>query len=80
VLKGDHPVFEGDRIMIETAGGGGYGDPLDRPVSKIQHDLALGYVTPAAATADYGVVFTTLGGVDEMATEQYRAQLKAKAA
>jgi N-methylhydantoinase B len=80
VLKGDHPVFEGDRIMIETAGGGGYGDPLDRSVAKLKQDLAMGYVTPAAATAEYGVIFTPLGVVDEVATEQYRAQLKSKAA
>jgi N-methylhydantoinase B len=66
--------------MIETAGGGGYGDPLDRPVMKLKQDLAMGYVTPAAATADYGVKFTTLGGIDEVATEQHRAQLKSKAA
>jgi N-methylhydantoinase B len=76
VLKGDHPVFEGDRILIETAGGGGYGNPLDRPVSKIQNDLALGYVTPVAATEDYGIVFNALGGIDEMATAQLRAQRK----
>ncbi len=80
VLKGDHPVFEGDRIMIETAGGGGYGDPLDRPVIKLQQDLAMGYVTATAATADYGIVFNALGEVDEMATAQHRAQRQAKAA
>ena len=80
VLKGDHPVFEGDRILIETAGGGGYGNPLDRPVSKIQQDLALGYVTPAAATEDYGIIFHALGGVDEASTAQHRAQRKAQEA
>jgi hypothetical protein len=40
----------------------------------------MGYVTPAAATAEYGVIFTPLGVVDEVATEQYRAKLKSKAA
>ena len=79
VLKGDHPVFEGDRILIETAGGGGYGNPLDRPVLKLKQDLAMGYVTPAAALEDYGIIFTAQGGVDEVATEQHRAQLKSKA-
>jgi len=53
---------------------------LERPVWKLQQDLAMGYVTAAAATADYGAVFTTMGGVDEVATEQHRAQLKSKAA
>ena len=79
VLKGDHPVFEGDRILIETAGGGGYGNPLDRPVLKLKQDLAMGYVTPAAALEYYGIIFTAQGGVDEVATEQHRAQLKSKA-
>ena len=80
VLKGDHPLWEGDRITIETAGGGGYGDPLDRPVPKIQQDLAMGYVTPAAATTDYGVVFTAAGEIDEVATAQHRAHMKSKVA
>ncbi len=80
VLKGDHPLWEGDRITIETAGGGGYGDPLDRPVPKIQQDLAMGYVTPSAATTDYGVVFTAAGEIDEVATAQHRAHMKSKVA
>jgi len=53
---------------------------LDRSVAKLKQDLAMGYVTPAAATAEYGVIFTPLGGVDEVATEQHRAKLKSKAA
>jgi hypothetical protein len=51
---------------------------LDRPVLKLQQDLAMGYVTPAAALEDYGIVFTAQGAVDEVATEQHRAQLKSK--
>src|SRR6185437_6120400 len=31
----------GDLVRIETAGGGGYGDPLERELSRIGGDLAL---------------------------------------
>jgi hypothetical protein len=40
----------------------------------------MGYVTTAAALEDYGIIFTAQGAVDEVATEQHRAQLKSKAA
>jgi N-methylhydantoinase B len=44
----------GDRITFLTAGGGGYGDPRQRPREAVAADLALGLVSPAAAARDYG--------------------------
>ena len=49
---------------------------LSRPLLRAVE--AMGYVTPAAALEDYGIVFTAQGAVDEAATEQHRAQLKSK--
>ncbi len=46
----------GDRVRLETPGGGGYGDPRDRSLEAIAHDLRQGYVTAAAAEGLYGVV------------------------
>ncbi len=46
----------GDRVRLETPGGGGYGDPRERPLEAIAADLRQGYVTAAAAEAAYGVV------------------------
>ncbi len=48
------PLFSGDTIVFRTAGGGGYGDPRERPVAQIEDDLLKGYITQEAAAADYG--------------------------
>jgi N-methylhydantoinase B len=44
----------GDRIRIASPGGGGYGDPADRPAAAVARDLRLGYVTAAGARESYG--------------------------
>jgi N-methylhydantoinase B len=46
----------GDAYIVESGGGGGYGDPLHRPPEQVRRDVAEGYVSPAAARDDYGVV------------------------
>ncbi len=44
----------GDRILLWTPGGGGYGDPAQRDPAMVEEDVAEGYVTPAGAAAFYG--------------------------
>jgi len=39
----------GDRLVIETAGGGGYGDPTKRARTNIEQDLADGKISAGAA-------------------------------
>jgi N-methylhydantoinase B len=46
-------IAKGDRLRLETPGGGGYGPPSERSADAIARDLALGYVTKAAAARDY---------------------------
>jgi len=46
-------IAKGDRLRLETPGGGGYGLPSERPANAIARDVALGYVTQAAANRDY---------------------------
>jgi N-methylhydantoinase B len=46
---------EGDTVTHYGPGGGGYGDPRQRPVEQILHDLREGLITPEAADRDYGV-------------------------
>jgi N-methylhydantoinase B len=70
------PVEPGDVLMMESSGGGGFGDPLERDPAAVLADLAEGYVTPAAAAAVYGVVLAG-GHVDTAATAARRAQLRA---
>ena len=45
----------GQRVRIESPGGGGYGLPSDRPVEAVSRDLAQGLVSAARARLDYGV-------------------------
>lgn len=39
------PVARGDRVVIRSAGGGGYGPPEERDPEAIERDLRLGYIT-----------------------------------
>ncbi len=45
----------GDRVIVETAGGGGYGDPRRRDPEAVKADIANGKVGREAAAKDYGV-------------------------
>jgi N-methylhydantoinase B len=49
--KGRQVVPAGDRLVVETPGGGGLGAPSARLASSIQRDLLHGLVSPAGATA-----------------------------
>jgi N-methylhydantoinase B/oxoprolinase/acetone carboxylase alpha subunit len=47
-------VCDGDEIMLNSAGGGGYGDPRRRPRELVARDLAQGLISPRAAKTYYG--------------------------
>ncbi|MGH7355762.1 MAG: hydantoinase B/oxoprolinase family protein, partial [Candidatus Rokuibacteriota bacterium] len=69
------PLAPDDMLVMDSSGGGGFGDPLARDPARVVADIGEGYVTPAAADAVYGVVLR--GGVwDAAATEARRAQLR----
>jgi N-methylhydantoinase B len=51
----------GDRVRMSTAGGGGYGDPRERPIELVQRDVIRGFVSPESARDDYAVVFDDNG-------------------
>ena len=46
----------GDEIIIDVAGGGGYGNPFERDVELVESDVVNGYVSVEKAKEDYGVV------------------------
>lgn len=46
----------GDRISFISAGGGGYGDPLERDPKAVERDVQYGYVSLEQARQAYGVV------------------------
>jgi N-methylhydantoinase B len=75
VLKGDHPLAPGDRVIVRTAGGGGYGHPWAREIERVLEDLELGYISPEAARQDYGVVVSSDGRADLAATQALRLSM-----
>jgi N-methylhydantoinase B len=67
---------KGDGFMIRSGGGGGFGNPKERPTDRVAFDVVEGYVSVAAAAADYGVVVDPAAGtIDEAATANLRAQV-----
>jgi N-methylhydantoinase B len=44
----------GDTVIMDAAGGGGYGDPKERDREALQRDLREGKVSREAASRDYG--------------------------
>ena len=73
---GGFPMEPDDVLVMDSSGGGGFGDPLERPLDALAADLAQGYVTPAAAAAVYGVVLNG-GAIDAEASARRRAELLA---
>ncbi|GMQ76123.1 MAG: hypothetical protein BMS9Abin01_1388 [Gammaproteobacteria bacterium] len=45
-----------DWVQVHTPGGGGYGDPRERPRELVQRDLRCAYFSEASAESDYGYV------------------------
>lgn len=72
------PLSKGDLVFLNAAGGGGYGDPLDREPDRVAEDVLDGYVTVERARDVYGVVVGVDGAVDATASADLRAQLRAQ--
>jgi N-methylhydantoinase B len=72
----------GEWVRGLDAGGGGYGDPLERDPARVCNDVLERWETLARANDVYGVVLTGAAdddslAVDETATRARRTQLKA---
>ena len=78
------PVGPGDTFTRPSAGGGGYGDPLERPEIEVLEDVIDDYVSIARAAIDYGVVITEIDAdadayeVDYEATKALRVDIASK--
>jgi N-methylhydantoinase B len=66
----EFPTTPGDVVQYTWQGGGGYGDPLARPVERVERDVEDGVVSADRAAAVYGVV-----PGDRASTEERRARL-----
>jgi N-methylhydantoinase B len=69
---GRQTVPEGDRLIVEFPGGGGYGDPATRDATRVAEDVRNGFVSPEAARTLYRVALTPDGAVDQGATRELR--------
>ena len=50
-------ILPGQRVANINPGGGGFGNPLERPLEKVIMDVKNGLVSKKGAREDYGVVF-----------------------
>ena len=50
------PMQPGDILTLETPGGGGYGNPLNRAVDLVLLDVKRGYYSREVAEREYGVL------------------------
>ena len=70
-------VVPGDRILFRTAGGGGWGDALEREPAVVRRDVVRGLLTAEAARDGYGVALDGDGNeVDRAATDELRARMR----
>jgi len=68
-----YDLNQGDLYEIYQSGGGGYGNPLQRPTADVRRDVIDELVSPAAAKSKYGVVIDPGSQqVDEAATAELR--------
>ena len=52
--SGRYELKAGERFLLQSAGGGGCGEPSTRDRVALAHDMAEGYVTAEGAKRDYG--------------------------
>ena len=74
----DLPLRPGNVFRLETPGGGGLGNPLERDPQKVLKDVKNGYVSLDKASTVYGVVIEQINGnlfLDEPMTEKTRETL-----
>jgi N-methylhydantoinase B len=71
------PVKQGRMLDCFQPGGGGYGDPLTRPIEYVLDDVLDGFVSIEGAERDYGVAVSLAADgvltVDDTRTRQLRA-------
>ena len=74
VLKANaKPIKNGNKIIVKTGGGGGFGHPFERETSSVLNDVIDGYIDRQAALEQYGVIIKPDRlEVNEQETVNYR--------
>lgn len=75
-------IRQGQEVLFFHSGGGGWGDPLERPIEWVLEDVENEVVSVEAAATGYGVVVASIGEdgrpvLDAEATHHRRAELRA---
>ncbi len=73
----DHTLHPGDIVSLETPGGGGLGNPVERDPSRVLNDVRNGYVSQTKARELYRVAIDAVDGdyaLNEAKTRELRAQ------
>jgi N-methylhydantoinase B len=71
----DIALKPGDRVRVQTPGGGGYGDPMKRDPLAVSEDVRLGRYSMEEAKAEFGVSITPDFHIDIAATKANRTTL-----
>ncbi|MCB5291975.1 hydantoinase B/oxoprolinase family protein [Arthrobacter sp. SO3] len=77
------PLQSGDSFTRPSAGGGGYGDPLERPFDEVLEDVIDEYVSIERAAKDYGIIIREIDReldqfeIDSAASTVLRQQIRA---
>ncbi|CAN1525523.1 HyuB N-methylhydantoinase B/acetone carboxylase, alpha subunit [Rhabdaerophilaceae bacterium] len=66
-------LAKGQKIRLQTPGGGGWGNPMARAPDAVAKDVARGLLSQDAAKLDYGVVLDAAGMPDLVATQALRS-------
>ena len=72
--KGQQSIPPGDRLRLDLAGGGGFGDPFTRDPERVAEDVRNEMISPDSARENYGVALGADGTVDEAATAKLRGR------
>lgn len=73
--KGTQIIPAGDRLLVEMPGGGGLGNPAERPSEMVADDLKNGFISDGCAREVYRVVMRSDLSIDIDATEKLRRDL-----
>ena len=69
----DIRICRGQKVRLETPGGGGFGDPATREPERVVADVRRGYISHESALCDYKVALRGDGSLDADATAKARA-------
>jgi N-methylhydantoinase B len=69
----DIRIRHGQKVRLETPGGGGFGDPATREPERVVADVRRGYISRENALRDYKVALRGDGSLDADATAKARA-------